>query len=49
MKKHHSVQEILRILGEVEKNGKSVPQFVGKTTSAREAITAGAGNMKEWN
>lgn len=26
MKKYHSVQEILRILGEVEKNGKSVQQ-----------------------
>ena len=26
MKKHHSVQEILRILGEVEKHGKSVQQ-----------------------
>lgn len=26
MKKHHSVQEILRILEEVEKNGKNVQQ-----------------------
>lgn len=26
MKKHHSVQEILRFLGEAEKNGKPVQQ-----------------------
>lgn len=49
MKKRHNVQEILRIVGEVEKTVKMCSKSAEKTTSVREAITAGAENMKEWN
>lgn len=42
MKKHHSVQEILRIRREVEKNGENVQQICRKNN-------INAGNMKEWN
>ena len=37
MKKHHSVQEILRILGEVEKNGKN-----GQKVCRENNISAGS-------